>query len=240
MHPFLKMMDVCITREITPPQINPGDIIVYRSAGSDLLNVHRVLSKNEKEGHFLVKGDNVPYSRHERVTSAGIREKVRLVKRGEKVFNLERFPSKYTAGLLAFLSRRDLMPTLFKRKFIDPILLGVSASPFFASIRKMFYADISFMKKKEGEACRVYAFAGKGRSAEAILHLKESKGVFISSYIRYRDRNPSFAEKFMKKIVDISDSEYGSQHNIYITDNVLSGLIQRGKGLSLGSRIRLP
>ena len=238
MYPFLKALDVCICQEAESKHIKPGDIVVYKSSEAGSLNVHRVLSIQKEESFFLVKGDNIPSSLLEKVPFSDIKEKVHTVKRGKKVFSLNKFPRKYISRLLASLSRHDLTPLLFKKRFIDPVLLFITANSFFAYIRKKFYGDISFIKKREGEKCHIYAFVRKTRSAEAILDIKGPKGVFISSYIRYRDRNPFFAEKFIKKIIGISNSEYGSHNDIYITDIVLSKLVQGKKGSSSRGKVK--
>ncbi|MGB2662325.1 MAG: S26 family signal peptidase [Candidatus Omnitrophota bacterium] len=209
MRPFLKAMDACITKKIPPSRLRSGDIIVYENAG-DAFVAHRILNIDKDSEYVLVKGDNIPYSFRERVPFADIKGKVVAVERGNKVFNLERFPLKIAGKCLAFLSARDLTPLLFRKRFIDPILLGISRSPFYVFLRTSSYGDISFMCTKEGTRCHVYAFVHKVKSADALLELKEDGRVSVSSYIRYRDRNPVFEEKFNQKIQEVADKEFGT------------------------------
>jgi hypothetical protein len=209
MRPFLEAMDVCITEKIPSSRLRSGDIIVYENAG-DAPVVHRILSIDKASEYALVKGDNIPYSFRERVPFADIKGKVVAVERGNRVFNLERFPLKIAGRCLAFLSVRDLTPLLFRKRFIDPILLGISRNPFYVFLRTSSYRDISFMCTKDGARRHVYAFVHKVKSADALLELKEDGRLSVSSYIRYRDRNPVFEEKFNQKIREVAKEEFGT------------------------------
>ncbi|MFQ5952126.1 MAG: nucleotidyltransferase family protein [Candidatus Omnitrophota bacterium] len=206
MRSFLKDLDVCTTKKISSSQLNFGDIVVYKSASGENLAVHRVLSVNRKKACALIKGDNIPSKFGEEIPFSDIKEKVIEVKKEGKVFNLESLPLRFAGKIIAFLSKCDLTPLLFKRRFVDPLLLGIARNPLYVFFRKLFYKDISFMCTKKDDRCEVYAFVGKTKSAKATLELRKDGYVLSDSYIRYRDRNPVFEKKFTQKLQEYLSS----------------------------------
>ena len=138
---------------------------------------------------------------------------------------LERPASRIKARILAHLSRYDLTPLLFKKRFFDPVLLGITRNSLYVFLRKLFYKNVSFSSSKKGACCSLYAFVGGKHSAKAVLHFREGQGVVVSSYVRHRDRNPMFAKKFMKRIIEVAAKEYGAQYKVHVTDPVLESLI---------------
>jgi hypothetical protein len=228
MQPCLKALDVCISREIDPFQIKTGDMVIYEAAEGEDDIVHRVLSVNKDEKYALIKGDNIPLRYAEKVPFTSIRKKVVSIKRKSKVIDLERPVHVFFSRATAFLSRYDLTPNLFRKKFVDPFLLASVRSPVYIFFRKRFYGNTSFMRRYEGCNCRIYAFVGKTKSSEAFVKPEREKRVLVSSHIRYRDRNPFFAGIFLSKLVEIIQKEYGPS-NIYLTDPVFWELIDPDK-----------
>jgi hypothetical protein len=225
MHPFLKALDVCISREVEPSRIKAGDIVIYKSAGTGDLAIHRVLNVERDGNYALIKGDNVPYKFCEKVPVSAIEEKAVAVERGKKVLNLESFLNRHAGRLLALMSRRDLTPSLFKRRFIDPFLLAISRNSLFIFFRKLSYKNISFMSSGAGKKCRLYMFVGKRKGAEAVLEYEQNKGIIVNSYIRHRNRNSFFARKFAQKVKEIATERFGCGHTIFATDQTLNKLI---------------
>ena len=231
MYPSIRSLDVCVFREIEPHRIRTGDILVYDEDG--IAVVHRVLGVDRGKGCVLMKGDNIPFRHAEKIPFTVIRGKVRSVKRGNKVIDLEKFPRKFTGALLAFLSRHDLTPSLFKSRFIDPPLLSFSGSPVYVSFRKIFYKNISYAHFRAGKCCRLYAMVGKAKSADAFMKPEEGGKVLLNSYIRRRDRNRVFAEKFVRKIMEVADKEYNGWSEIHVKDKVLKDLVNPVGGFDL-------
>lgn len=236
MYPALRALDVCVSRKISCSRLKAGDIVVYNSGG--VLAVHRVLSVDKDRTCALVKGDNIPYRFCEKVLFSDIKDKVVSVKRGEKVFDLEGFPRRHTGRFLAFLFRHDLTPRLLKTRLVDPFLPALSGNPFYVFFRKLSYKDIFFMRRKDKAKCHVHAFVRGTESARAVLELTEGRGISVRSYIRFRDRNPLFADKFIHKVIEVADKEYGPQHDIYVTDQGLEKLLRSKDGESFPGRIR--
>ncbi|MGB2600818.1 MAG: hypothetical protein WBD12_02235 [Candidatus Omnitrophota bacterium] len=199
-------------------------MVIYEGGDGENDIVHRVLSVNKNEKCALVKGDNIPFKHAEKIPFTSIREKVVSVKRKGKIIDLERAICVFFSRLTAFLSRYDLTPNLFRKKFIDPFFLAAVRNPIYIYFRKRSYANIHFMCKYEGRNCRIYAFVGKTKSSEAFVRSEREKKVLVSSHIRYRDRNPFFAGIFLSKLVEIIQKEYGSG-SIYLTDPVFWKLI---------------
>ena len=228
MHPCLKALDMCISREVDPFQVRTGDMIIYEDQDEGYDVVHRVLSVNRHEKYALVKGDNIPFRHVEKVPFALIKKKVVSVNRKGKIIDLERPVRVFFSKLTAFLSRYDLTPNLFKKRFIDPFFLAVVRNPVYICLRKLSYGDMSFMCKYEGRNYRICAFTGKKKSSEAFIKPERGDRVLVSSYIRYRDRNPFFADIFLSKLTQVIRKENGPV-DIYITDPVFWGLIGPGK-----------
>jgi len=240
MYPFLKPLDVCISREMPSFGIRSGDLVVYKNTNTNDLAVHRVLSVDRERNYALVKGDNLPYELSEKVSISDIKEKVISVRKGKKVFDLEKLPCRWANRLIAVLSRHDLTPQLFNRRFIDPVLLGISGNPLYVFLRKLSYKDISFTSARDKTRCNIHAFVGRVESAEAVLEFKEDKVMLMNSYIRHRDRNSLFGSRFMQKVIEIADKEYGSQYDIYVTDQELKKLVTSKSSPVLPNRIRFP
>lgn len=93
------------------------------------------------------------------------------------------------------------------------------------------------MSTRDKTRCNVYAFVSGRKSANAVLDLNGDRKILISSYIKYRDRNPVFAEKFFKKIVEVADTEYGSERDMYVKDPELKRLISNSEVFFLSNRI---
>jgi hypothetical protein len=228
MHPCLKALDMCISREVDPFEIRIGDMIIYKDQDEGYDVVHRVLGMNRREEYALVKGDNVPFRYAEKIPFTSIGRKVVAVKKKEKVIELERPTRVLFSRLTAFLSRYDLTPNLFKKRFIDPFLLVAVRNPVYVSLRKCSYGNMSFMCKYEGRNCRIYAFTKKTKSSEAFIKPEKKERVLVSSYIRYRDRNPFFADIFLSKLTQVIRKEHGPV-DIYLTDPVFWELIDPNK-----------
>jgi len=238
MSPFIKALDVCISPGTPPSRIKAGDIVVHENTSDGKLAVRRVLRVDKNKKYVLLKGDNMPYEFSVKVRVPEIKDKVVSIKRGEKIFDLEKFPHAHVGKILALLSRYDLTPLLFKKRFIDPFLLGISRNPLYVFFRKPFYKDISFMNTRDKTRCYIYAFVRKGQSAKAVLELKENKGIFMSCYIRHRDRNPLFVNRFIRKVIEIVDKEYGPQYKLYIIDQKLKKFISPTGSSFYSDRIR--
>ncbi|MEA3490179.1 MAG: S24/S26 family peptidase [Candidatus Omnitrophota bacterium] len=232
MLPFLRPLDECVCERIEPSQITSGDIVTFKIPQSDELGVHRVLSVDRKERHITVKGDNLPYSSRDIVSFSDVNEKVAAVRRDGVIIDLREFPRRYSASLIAFFSRADLTPLLFKRRFIDPFLLAASKSSLFKSFRKLSYDKLVFSAIVEERRLRLYAFVRRTLSARAIIEEKGPEIIKVTTYIRYRDRNPYFAERFLSKVVEIVDKEYGPGKKIVFDDPELK-LLLRQKAYSL-------
>jgi len=93
------------------------------------------------------------------------------------------------------------------------------------------------MAQKNENSCSVYAFVGKTESAKAELAFYEGRGILVSSYIRYRDRNTAFAEKFIHKLIEISDKEFGPELDIQFDDKQLKELISHNDHFFFNKRI---
>jgi len=225
MHPALRMLDVCETTQATPENLEVGDIVIYRRGGENTDIVHRIVSIDLENKCALIKGDNVGGGVQDKVPLSDITEKVTRIKKEGKVVNLQDFFHKASQGCIAFLSRRNVTPSLIRHRFIDPVLLRLAKTHLYIFFRKMFYKDISYSKSKDGDICRVYAFVNGAESAKAVMGMDKKKGVLIDSYIRYRDRNHFFAEQFMHKILEESDKEFGADKSVYIRDKSVKDLI---------------
>ncbi len=228
MYPSIRSLDVCISGKIEPHRIRTGDVLTYDKDG--IAVVHRALGVDRGKGCVLMKGDNIPFRHAENVPFKAVRGKVCSVKRDSKIIDLERFPRKFTGALLAFLSRHDLTPSLFKSRLIDPLLLSFSGSSVYVSFRKMFYGNISYAHFRMGKCCRLYAIVGNAKTADAFIKPEEGGKVLLSSYIRRRDRNRLFAEKFLRKIMDVADREYPGWNEIHVTDKILKDLVGTAEG----------
>lgn len=60
MEPFIKKGDLVFIKEISPNELNEGDIIAFRHTKDDIITLHRIVEKmtNENEINFRTKGDN--------------------------------------------------------------------------------------------------------------------------------------------------------------------------------------
>jgi hypothetical protein len=228
MYPSIRSLDECVFREIEPRRIRTGDVLVYDKDG--LAVVHRVLSVDRSRGCVTTKGDNVPLGHADKIPFTSVRGKVYSVRRGNKTIDLERTPRRITGVLLAFLSRHDFTPSLFKSRFIDPPLLSFSGNPVYVSFRKIFYKNISYAHFRAGTCCRLYAIVGKAKSADAFMKPEEDGRILLNSYIRRRDRNRVFAERFVRKIMEIADREYVGWNEMHVTDKILKGLVRPSDG----------
>jgi hypothetical protein len=224
MRPFLRALDICGTIEASPEGFDIGDIVVYKRGERSRDIIHRIVEIDTKAGYALIKGDNSGRGSCDKVFLADISEKVVKIKKQGREVDLGAFPHKQIGKILASLSRMDLTPSLIKARFVDPVLLSLASFPLYKKFRKFSYKNISFSSAKKEEECLVFAFVGGGKSADAVIK-KDGKDVFVSSYIRYRDRNAVFAEKFMRKIIEVSDSEYGSDVRIRLNDKVMKLLV---------------
>lgn len=207
MRPFLKALDVCVCENADPSSLVKGDIVIYKKSGDFV--AHRIIRLNVPKKIALIKGDNLPSWTTEEVPFSEIMEKVISVERGRRSLSLENAFSCLFARSLAFLSGHDLMPGILKRRFADPVLLAITRSPVYVSIRKLFYRNISFSVGRQGKMRTLCAFLGRTKTAEAVLAPGEKGSVSMSFTIRHRDRNRYFAEIFLKKVLEIVDKEYG-------------------------------
>ena len=242
MRPFLKALDECITKEVSSASVGVGDMVVYvpqKGEGESLI-VHRVIGVDKKANSFNVKGDNIPAEFLEKVLFDDVKEKVVAVKKNGKTIDLEKFPSSFTKRIIALLSRYDLTPLRLKARAIDPVLLKIADAPTFRSLRKIFYKDISFSVSKSEEKHDLYAFINGVQSAKATLNFKGHDKVLVTSYIRRRDRNAFFAEKFLKKIIKVTEEEYGDQSTLYITDEELKKLVAFKEKFFFNKRVVFP
>jgi signal peptidase I len=222
MRPFLRALDLCGTVKALPGGIRAGDIVVYENPSGEGFFVHRVV---DVEGDYaVVKGDNVPMKYAEKIALGDIMEKVAVIKRGERKMGLTSRPAIVCSRIIAFLSRRDLTPLLLGKRFIDPVILSITRSRLYISFRKAFYGAILFSLSRSEKEYRVYAFVGRDKSADAVIR-KNGAGVLVDLYIRRRDRNPVFAEKFMHKIIEVADKEYGGEPHIRVNDKVMKLLV---------------
>ncbi len=224
MMPFLRMLDECVCKSIDPLQISAGDIVTYRIPDCGATAIHRVLYVNKEEKHIVAKGDNILSVPGDIVPFSEVKEKVVTVKRGDRVFDLDTFPRRRANALIAFLSRHNLTPFLVKRRFLSPVLLSISRKKIYKDARKRYYKKLFFTSYRSGEGLRFFAFVGKTKSADALIKEKSGCGVIVSARIRHRDRNEEFARVFLDKIIEAADRQYGSEHDIHITDDTFEDL----------------
>jgi|GEM_PF-2632104 len=238
MFPFLKPLDICTSKEIVSSRVRTGDIVIYRNTANGVLNVHRVLSVNGKKNYALLKGDNSPYGSSEKVPFSDLKGKVVSVRKGKQVYDLGVFHRRLFGRIIAFLSRYDLTPLLFKRRFIDPAALRISRNSLYVFLRSPLYGDIKVKSERNGTQCSIHVFVGRGESAEAIMDINENRLTLTSCYIRRRDRNRLFIDRFMQKAVETADKEYGPQYDIYVDKSEIKKLLHPTDRSVLPGRIR--
>lgn len=107
MSPFIKDGDVVTVAPLWGTTPGLGDVVVFTHPCTGKLVIHRVVGK--RPDSYLIKGDNLPEG-GDLVPKTNILGHVARVERdGQEVFlglGLERF-------LIAFLTRRGLLPLLF-------------------------------------------------------------------------------------------------------------------------------
>ena len=217
MYPFLRALDECICQEFDPCRVRSGDIVIYSIPGNGTTAIHRVLSVNRKKEYLTAKGDNTLAGTGEMIPFSRVRGKVVVVERGDRVFDLDSFFRRRAGSVIAVLSRYNLTPLLIKRRFLDPVLLGVSGSALYKSIRKVFYGSMFFTVHKSRDGFKVYVFVGGARSAGAVIRTEKEHGVIVDVHIRHRDRNAEFAGRFLDKIIETVDRQYGPRSDIHVT-----------------------
>lgn len=237
MLPFLRTLDVCFSEKSQPYVIRPGDIVVYLDENNSTRTVHRVIRVDEVGRYAIVKGDNIPRAFSEKVSFDRIIGRVLKVDRGGRTYDLTSSRAVILAVCVAALSRYDLTPGLFKQRFIEPLILLAVRTRFFVKLRRLFYGKISFSVYRKKEKCSLYAFVGGSKSAHAFISPGDSSYVLIDTYIRHRERNPVFAEKFMMKLVEVADSEYGPDVDLRVDDKVLKELVASSDVFFFNERI---
>ncbi|MDD3089986.1 MAG: S26 family signal peptidase, partial [Candidatus Omnitrophica bacterium] len=87
MLPFIRALDICVSKHAEAWLIKKGDIIIYEKAGDRV--VHRVIAVDIPNGSVVVKGDNLPLGTQESVPFSKVEEKVISIKKGPRSVDLE-------------------------------------------------------------------------------------------------------------------------------------------------------
>lgn len=241
MLPFLKPLDECICAKIDIERLKPGDLIVFEGTDDkEKPGVHRVIAVDKKNKNVITKGDNTLFKYREIVPFPKINEKVIAVNRGRRYFDLCTSGRSFASRFIAWLSRLDLTPGPFKKRFVDPTLLALSRNPLYKSARKHFYEKMSFMTIDRDGKHSIYVFVGRSKSATIVIEKKGRVAVILDSYIRYRDRNAAFAEKLIKKLLEISDEKFGPGSDLCVTGTVLKEMVISAQTHLPMGRIKLP
>ncbi|MDD4013986.1 MAG: nucleotidyltransferase family protein [Candidatus Omnitrophica bacterium] len=214
MLPFIRALDVCVSKRAEARLIKKGDIIIYEKAGDRV--VHRVIAVDIPNGSVVVKGDNLPLGTQESVSFSKVEEKVILVKKGSRSVNLENRRNRTLGWIMAFLSSRDLTPGPLKQKMLDPLIYSVSRFPAYQILRRILYGKVSFTLGKQDDKRVLYAFVGRAKSAMAEISPGDGRTIFVNCRIRLRDRNRSFEEIFLSKVKETVLSEFGPDKDLKV------------------------
>jgi hypothetical protein len=223
MLPFLADLDICVSRPVHDEEaLSPGDIVVYRGREEGDLLVHRVVSVlGSGDGtQYHVKGDNSPLTGSEELLPADIIEKVVSVDRSGFRTDLTSPKERLKARIMAFLSRRDLMPLRCRKRFIEPVMLWWVSNRAFRAVRictSGYYSRLHFSLHRTAreDTLRVYACLGKKDIARIDLR-RVSPGVLAYIYVRYRDRNHVFARILLGGLRSIIDREFGTELEVFL------------------------
>ncbi|MBD3379964.1 MAG: signal peptidase I [Candidatus Omnitrophica bacterium] len=240
MRPFLRDLDVCVSEKVSPAKIFPGDLVLYDSEVSAEVIVHRIIKIDKRKSVAFIKGDNEPgMDAADRVPLEDIMGKVLFVERGSRVFDLNKRWRKICAGIIAFLSLRDLTPLVAQRRFLSPLVLAVSGNGLYKIFRERFYAKLQFCCVKKEGYYKVFSYLGRSMNAEAFLQQYSEGHVTVSSYIKYRDRNSGFARIFLEKILKVVDEKYGKDSCVHILEGEFKELISGCKEVASSERVYL-
>ncbi|MDP8299232.1 MAG: S26 family signal peptidase [Candidatus Tantalella remota] len=240
MLPLLGDLDECISEKVSPENIFPGDLVIYDDKELKELVAHRVISIPKDEPFMFLKGDNESKIFTEKVPNDDILGKVISVKRTNgKNYDMKGFPWSNLNRLLGFLSRYDITPFLFRRRFLDPIILSVSRNPLYITLRKRSYSHLMFVNVHGEGQNKIFALVNGTRCAEALLDHQDKGNVLVNFFVRHRDRNTVFAERFLKETVKVVDDKYGRDRHIFIIGEIFCDLLRSGNESYDTQRIHL-